>query len=330
MWAIEKQDPHADLKHDSVGTLTFQFENDTFSDGSDNNFTAGFGFTWTTASTKALDAENWFRRRIEGDFAFLPTLTDPSYDQFFQFSLNMEMYTAEDTNDPDPPPEAHPYSSIIALDSAIYSKNDQSMHAFILRLGLVGPSTGGEGIQNWMHEATGRPIAAGWHTQLSNEPLLNLFYLYHHRLLRSVAKRKGFGFDFGLNAGGGLGNYYIGTNAGLQARLGIALPDNFERSSPIIFSEDVPGRHGPDGPFSFYFFAQSTALALARYLPIDGNTFTDSRSGSRDDLYVQLVIGAMISYKRLTITWRRNFFGSNFQHQERDHDYSAVTLSWTF
>lgn len=319
-----------DPESDATGTLTFQFENDTFSDKSDNNFTAGFGFSWTTAPVETLDEENWFRGLVQRDLAFLPTVSIPAYQQFFQFSLDMEMYTAEDTSDPDPPPDAHPYSSLIALDSAVYSLGDRSMHGYILRLGLVGPSTGGEGIQNWMHEATGRPLAAGWDTQLSNELLFNLFYLYQRRLLRTAEAEHGLGFDFGINGGGGLGNYYVGANAGLQARFGFRMPRNFEHSSPIIFEEDVPGRRIPGGPFSAYVFAQSTGILVGRYLPIDGNTFTDSRSGERDGFYAQLVIGAMISYGRFTLTWRRNFFDSNFQHQDRDDNYSAVTLSYTF
>ena len=91
-------------QRDSTGTLTLQFENDTFADKSDNNFTAGFGFAWTSAAVGTLSPKNWFRNRIEDEFSFFPTVSNPSYRKFVQLSLNYEMYTANDISDPDPPP----------------------------------------------------------------------------------------------------------------------------------------------------------------------------------------------------------------------------------
>jgi lipid A 3-O-deacylase len=316
-------------KPDSVGTFTFQFENDTFSDKSDNNFTAGFGIAWTSAAVDTLGKGAWFRN-IVNDFSFLPTVSNPSYNRHFQLALNMEMYTAQDTSLPDPPPEAHPYSGIIALDSAIYSISDSTMNAYFLRIGLVGPATGAEGLQNGMHTATGRPLAMGWDTQLSNELFVNLFYIHQHRLARWTASEHGFGADFGINGGAGLGTYYIGANAGFQARLGFALPKNFERSYALSLYEEVPGRRMPEGPFTFYIFVQATGIGVGRFLPIDGNTWTSSRSGVRDDWYAQVNLGATMSYGRFVMTFRTNLVGSYFQQQANDDDFSAVTISYVF
>ena len=320
----------ADTATDSPGTLTFQFENDTFADRSDNNFTAGFGFAWTSAAVDTLGEDHWTYKLVEGGFSFLPTVSSTGYHQFFQVALDMEMYTAQDISQPDPPPDAHPYSGIIALDTAIYSISPEIYNAYYLRIGLVGPSTGAEGFQNGMHEATGRPLAQGWDTQLGNEVIVNLFYIHQRRLARWVESERGLGADFGINAGAGLGTYYIGANAGLQGRLGFALPHNFERSYAIALYEEVPDRRRTGGPLTFYVFAQLTGIGVARFLPIDGNTWTSSRSGVRDDWYAQFNFGATLSYGRFVLTYRTNLVGTYFQQQANDDDFSAVTLSYEF
>lgn len=141
---------------DSTGTLSYQFENDTFANNSDNNLTAAFGFTWTSATIDTFAQDNWIRNLVEEDLSFLPTVSDPDYEQFWQIALGMEMHTAKDTATPDPPPDQHPYSGIILLDTALYSMSEDTMHAYYLRLGFVGPATGAEGIQNTIHDKTSR------------------------------------------------------------------------------------------------------------------------------------------------------------------------------
>ncbi|GAB4136450.1 MAG: hypothetical protein Fur0037_01000 [Planctomycetota bacterium] len=208
--------------------------------------------------------------------------------------------------------------------------NERIANAYYLRIGLVGPATGAESIQNAMHRATGRSVARGWSTQLSNEALLNLFYTHQHRLGRWVAGDHGLGADVAVNAGAGLGTYYTGANVGLQARLGLALPENFERSFPLPLQEDVPNRIRPGGAFSLYLFAQATGLGVARYLPTDGNTWTSSRRGTRDDWYGMLNFGAALSYGRFSATYRTVLVGSHLQQRTKDDNYSSLMFSYEF
>ena len=69
---------------------------------------------------------------------------------------------------------------------------------------------------------------------------------------------------------------------------------------------------------------------VGRFLPIDGNTFTDSRSGDRDDYFTNLAIGAALTYRRFTLTFRTNFVGTALQARQNDDDYSVVSVSWVF
>ena len=85
-----------DRKRDYSGTLTIFFENDTFANQRDSHFTAGFGAMWTTAPVRTLSPNNMFRRLAEDSWSFLPTVSDRSYEKFFQFGGGWEIYTPAD------------------------------------------------------------------------------------------------------------------------------------------------------------------------------------------------------------------------------------------
>lgn len=318
----------AEAARTKSGTLTLIFENDTFANESDNNFTAGFGFAWTSAPIRRLSPENVFRSLVEDHWSFLPTLGDARFEKFVQIDLVMEIYTPRDITDPDPPPGDHPYAGVIAFDLGVYATDGRTMHGYVARLGLVGPATGAESVQNWMHRQTGRAEAVGWDRQLANEPLLNLYYFHQRRLWRWTPSERGLGFDVSANGGAGLGNYFIGAYAGLQARCGLALPANFARGNPMGFQEEIVGFPPPGKRLVAFVFAQVTGVAVARYLPIDGNTFQDSVRGDRDDFDVGFFAGAAVAYGRFILQVQFAFIGTGALAQ--DDDYAAVTASWVF
>jgi hypothetical protein len=156
-----------------IGDVSFYFDND-FITGSDNKYTAGLGFVWTSAATETYSERN-LHRKIANAFSFLPTVNAEGYRSYLQFRLGTEMYTPTDIQAPEPPPGDHPYAGVIYLDSSLLSMSRLGGHQFTLRLGLVGPATGAADVQEWVHERTGSPIPQGWDTQLKNEPIVNLF-----------------------------------------------------------------------------------------------------------------------------------------------------------
>jgi hypothetical protein len=327
---VDFTDPALKKQRVYTGTLTLIYENDTFANGSDDNFTAGFAASWTSAPVRTLSPRNFFRRIPEEVFSFLPTLKDPRYTKFTQIAASLGMYTPRDIEDDDPPQGSHPYAGILSLDLLIFTTNGTSLNGFVLRLGVVGPATGAGRFQNWGHRNSDRAEAQGWDQQLSNEPILNLFYLHQRRLGRWTHSDRGFGFDASVNGGAGLGNYYIGANLGLQVRAGFALPANFARSNPLNFTEEIVGYAPQPERFMGYLFAQVIGTGVARFLPIDGNTFSSSRSGDRDNFFSNLIVGAMIGSGRFVLLFQVNLFSDGLRGSGSDEDYATVTASWIF
>jgi hypothetical protein len=191
----------------------------------------------------------------------------------------------------------------VYVDSSLFSTSRISSHQFTLRLGLVGPSTGGEEVQRWIHEIIGSPIPQGWATQLRNEPIVNFFYQYNRRLLRRAPPDR-FGFDFSCNGGGGAGNYYIGANVGLRGRVGYRLPGNYGGTPLLGGTESMVGLEPPRKKFQVYAFVGVQCFGVVRWLPTDGNTVADSRSGDRDDWFLSLSGGIVFGYSKVLISYR--------------------------
>jgi lipid A 3-O-deacylase len=311
-----------------LGAVSFYFDNDVFS-GNDNGYTGGLGFVWTSAATETYGERN-LNRKIANAFSFMPTVNAEGYRNYVQFLLGMEAYTPTDIKALVPPPGEHPYAGVIYLDSSLYSVSRIASHQFTLRLGLVGPATGAKDVQRWIHEIIDSPIPQGWDTQLKNEPIVNLFYQYNRRLLRRAPPDR-FGFDFSWNGGGGAGNYYIGANVGLTGRVGYRLPDTYPVTPLLGGAESMVGLEPPRKKFMVYAFLGAQSFGILRWLPTDGNTFADSRSGDRDDWFLSLSGGIVFAYSRVLLSYRYHGIAGlqdpeNFKTKNRN-DFGTILLT---
>jgi lipid A 3-O-deacylase len=312
------------------GILTLTLENDVFL-RQDSQYTHGLAFTWTTTDVGTLGERSFFKKML-GAVRFLPTFGDDDRGKYATVRFGQEMYTPSDISDPDPPLEEQPYAGILSLDTGVHSRSARSLHDWILRLGIVGPVSGAEQMQRLIHEILGTKLPQGWDTQLSNEFLLNLDYRYRHRLHRTAGPT-GFGHDSTLSTGGGFGNYYIGASAGINVRVGWCLPETYGTARVRGNQSGMVGwQRPPGGRWRVYLQAGVEAYAVARFLPTDGNTFTDSRSADRDGWFVLVDVGPVISRGRFhaEYTYTATIGGTDSTLWSRDQDYGVVTLSWLF
>ncbi len=311
------------------GTLAFFLENDVFVD-SDDKYTSGLGVSWTSAEVSTLGKGNWLRKLVEG-VSFLPTFGEEGYEGFATITLGQEMYTPEDISLPEPPPGEQPYAGVLFVDTAVHSRGERSMHSYQLRLGIVGPSSGAEAVQRRIHDWVGTTPPEGWDSQLADEPLLNLDYRYDFRLLRNPV-RDGWGYDFTAHGSAGLGNYYTGAAAGLQARAGLHLPDNYGALSLRSGARSLVGV-GPlaRGRWRSYVFVGAELFAVGRFLPTDGNTFEDSISGDRDTLIASATAGIVVARGRALFSYSFNgIAGIESFPEPTTSDYGTLTFSYSF
>ena len=311
------------------GALSALFANDYFA-GNDNRYTSGLGLFWTSPNIHGF-GPNHLYAKIGKLLSFIPTVSRRDYETYLQSSLGMEIYTAKDITVADPPPHDHPYAGILYWDNSIISAGCRSSHQFSLRMGWVGPASGAKNVQTRFHDIIGSPEPKGWDTQLKNEPILNLFYQYGRHLIRN-APLNHLGYDVTASGGGGLGNYYMGANMGVTARIGYNLPNTYG-SMPII-GEGTPiaGLSATENGISFYVFIEPQFFGVLRWLPTDGNSFTDSRSGDRDRWFANMSMGFLVGYGRVALSFTyHNIIGATcFENVVSGNQDSYGTLILTF
>jgi len=160
-------------------------------------------------------------------------------------------------------------------------------------------------IQEGLHRLLESPIPQSWDAQLSNEPIVNLFYQDGRRLVQARAAGP-LDSDLAAKGGAGLGKYYIGGNLGLIARLGYRLPDTYG-ALPIFGETQSLAGLPPPGREAFAFVSlQCQGFGILRWLPMDGNTFTDSPSLDRNSWALNVAVGLTVGYGRVALSYLQN------------------------
>ena len=277
------------------GALTVTLENDTFT-GSDNNYTNGLGLTWVSNAIDTYEERSFVRRW--GEFwSFLPFVGNEGYRTYVSWTLAQEMHTPDDITVANPPLDDQPYAGVLYLDSTIYAKKERWVHAWQLRVGVVGPASQAENVQKWIHEVTDSDEPMGWDTQLPNEPVLNVGYTGTY-LLAQGHLGKSAGWRIIPVASAALGNYFTGAGLGLYGEVGwnlvdalggTALRQGFNAASTVGV--------GPVDGWSVSLSGGVVGYGVVHYLPLDGTVFKDSRSVDTKPFIGMATLGIAVRHR---------------------------------
>ena len=129
-----------------------------------------------------------------------------------------------------------PYAGIVNIDLFIYKWSEAFFHEYMLSVGIVGPSTKVEQIQESFHYITGNNKPKGWNNQLKDDFLYNFTYSFGHKSYKKT-------FDYGkLDINNSfridLGNYNRAISLGSMIRYGNGYADNFNTVGRLIGSNE--------------------------------------------------------------------------------------------
>lgn len=318
-----------ELEPSYKSAVTLVFENDIVAAGSDGNYTTGLSAAITSADVSTLGPRNFFAKTAKF-FSFLPTIGNEGYENHVGYRLTHKTYTPPDITLPAPLPGDTPYSGVLLADVTLYAKTPKSQHTFLLAIGAAGPVTGAEHVQKFIHEILSAPTPMGWDTQLGNELLLNAGYAYDHRLMRR-GDAGGTGFDLSAGAVGALGNYLTSARGSATLRFGHDLPDTYGELDLRFGASGGLAQAPPPSGWRFYGTLGASVEAVARFLPSDGNTFEDSLSGDRDDVYLSGTAGLVVGYRNIVVNLTYvAFLGESDPLDEFGNDYGSIGLTWFF
>lgn len=310
---------------DTRGVFSIAVENDSLSSGADRNYTSGIKLAYVSP---ADGVPQWLRGA--GNFTRAFSGSAPDY---WGIAIGQSIFTPENIQAVPPPADQHPYAGWLYMQIMVGALQDRSdgrapryMDTYELEFGIVGPSALGEEAQRGIHQWLGAPDPQGWDYQLHDELAFAVSFDRRWRALRAfVDVPGGLEFDLTPNAGVTLGTLRTEARAGLIARVGWRIDNDF---GPPRVRPSLSGvEHFSGGPLSWSLFAGVQGRAVARNLFLDGNTFQDSPSVDREPFVADFQTGLSISAGDWRIAYTYVWRTEEFETQPTRQDFGALALS---
>jgi lipid A 3-O-deacylase len=271
-----------------------------------------------------------------GVAAFLPStyLFPGSFStQRFELIVGQSIFTPENLHLNPPDPNDRPYAGWLYAGAGLYQETDRhSLDHLQLLLGVVGPAALGEQVQNGFHDLisgiNSQVTAAGWGSQLKNEP--GIVLSYEHKWRWGAPLGGAFAVDFIPEVGGTVGNVFTYGELGGMLRFGQNLNADYgpARIKPAMSGTTWFDPSQLQGPMGWYFFVGAQGRAVARNIFLDGNTFTGSPRVEKEVLQADLSGGLSFFWADLAkldfvLTWR----SKEFVGQSEPDRYGGVNIS---
>jgi len=321
-------------KPSSSGTLSLYFENDALV-GRDRDYTSGMKLSWTSRWIPALETESDDRDKkgcIASTLNMLPFFSKPDDRRALSILIGQSIYTPEDLDRRDLILDDRPYAGYTYLGLAVHRTTPKIMDSIELDIGIVGPHSYAEDVQERFHKWIGSPEPEGWENQLKDEFALELIYERKWKLAASKLGR-GFGYDVIPHLGGRVGNVYIYANTGAELRIGWNPPGDFGtcpirpgcESNAATDREDGRGR-----PFGIHAFLSIDGRVVLRDIFLDGNTWKDSHSVDKRYFVADMGAGIGISDKRFKLTYGVIYRTKEFKSQSSNGHFFGTLLITLF
>ncbi len=188
-----------------------------------------------------------------------------------------------------------------------------------LNVGVIGPSSKAEEVQDEIHEWLRSDKPEGWENQISDEPAADFTYVRQYRITDGPLKptdKTDVIAEYGFTAG----SVHRHVQAGLTFRYGFNLGNTFGPGRMNLPSGISIFRKKTDK--SGYFFARFGARA------VEYNRFLTGLSP--EPLVGELQIGAVYTYKSFEIGYSQTFFTQEFKEQSGKDSLGTVSVSYLF
>jgi hypothetical protein len=310
---------YADQPED--GTVSLMFENDLFYK-TDRDYTNGAQAAWTSPP---VDTADW-----AVDTARLIPFFAQSGEVRASYALGQNIYTPSNLGAANPPLDQRPYAGFSYASFGLIDESDDKsrLDQIELQVGVIGPMSGAEEVQKFVHRLINDRIPQGWHYQLRDEPGLVLSYDRSVKVFPRLSEGP-VGFDVEPDFGGAIGNVYDYVSGGAMARIGFNLPDDY---GPVRIEPSLPGSNffEPQSALGAYIFAGVEGRAIARNLFLDGNTFESSRSVQKIPFVGDMQLGAAIAFRAFRLTFTHVFRSKEYKTQTAADQFGAINLSFRY
>jgi hypothetical protein len=315
---------------DRDSTFTLYWENDAFN-GTDRNYTNGFKLTLAKAYTQEQETSGGLTTWM---IDHLPFINEPQARRGTSISIGQNIYTPQDTQAGELIEEDRPYAGFSYIGLGFLSQKSVRRDVWEIDIGIVGPLSQAQTVQDFVHDRLDFERANGWENQLGNEIAIEAICESKWRLWRTP-QWHGIGFDLIPHLGGRMGNVAIYANTGLEMRLGWYVPRDFG-SCPIRPGCDIGDGDTGVAPeyvqskYGMHWFASIDGRFVLRDIFLDGNTFRQSHRVDKEPFVADLMAGIAMRFGALQISYAITMRTREFTQQEKRHQFGAFHLTYTF
>jgi lipid A 3-O-deacylase len=251
---------------DTASIWTLQDENASISAGkpTDRFYVNGLRLGWTSPTTVVPDVLADLGRTLWG-----------GGQQRVAVDVTQQIYTPAQTTSFVANPLDRPYAGVLLGNFSLMSDAEDSRSVLTVSLGVVGPGSGAQQVQNGFHDIIGQNHTNGWGSQIQNVPAVEVLHERTWRLpMGTVA---GMETDALPSLTVGVGDLRDYVQTGITFRFGQGLDSDFgvPRVRPGLSGGDA---FVPTRPFAWYVFAGADGQAVAYDMLLQSSPF---RGGPR-------------------------------------------------
>jgi hypothetical protein len=262
----------------------------------------------------------------------LPGVSGPETERYVSLTLAQEIHTPDDITLDSPRLDDQPYAGILYLDSVVYRQTPRMNDAWSLRLGVVGPASHADDTQTWFHDVIGADEPRGWDSQLPNEMIFNVGYTANFAgPSRNLTERVSWRVTPMLAAEAG--TYATLVGAGAMFEFGYNMPEAAHAVSSLrngLNAASMVGWRADERELSLVGNVGIAGYSVARFLPLDGTYFRDSRSVDYDHTIGVVSAGATVRYGDYALNFNLAFGESGVDGRDDTVEFGALTLSRRF
>ncbi len=317
-----------------IGTVVLYFENDLFYN-TDKYYTNAVQIRAISPPLGILADNEIFPDALD---ELLDDIQRMQHNGSMQYNISLGMgqaiFTPKDTDTRDFLPDDRPYAGYLYGFLALHAKQQSMMDTFELALGIVGPSARAQSTQNEVHRIRNIDTVNGWQHQLRDEPAGTLTWTRNYRLNTESAINR-WSWNVLPYHSASVGNVLTQAAAGSEVRFGWNMPSSFGTSLIRPGSSiDAPTPRTPESlkreHWGWYVFAGAEGRAVARNIFLDGNTWKDSHSVSKEPFVGELNGGLAITYKDIRVAYNHVYVTKEFKKQSKGQQYGSITLTIPF
>ncbi|MGE0597449.1 MAG: lipid A deacylase LpxR family protein [Hyphomonadaceae bacterium] len=307
---------------DDQGEWTYNLvhENDLVDAGHDRNYTSG---VMITATSPPVDPQSPIWRPVWEATKWVTGIND-GLQVRREYSLSHLMFTPHDLTLNPPDPDDRPYAGMMLLSLGVIGAHQneqrQRFDTFNYTIALIGSQSRADDIQTWLHEYQEGIIPQGWRTQLPNDVVAGVSY---QRTLRYPLTDDGpWGADWSVHWGGSLGYIQTNANAGLSARVGFNLPNDFglPRIAPSV---PASGFFEPDADHGVYLFAGVQRRYVWYDVTIDEAPAHAPASIDREPWVSDGQVGWVAYWRKFHFGYTRVWRGRAFRTQQHEDSFGV-------